>query len=393
MNSVASEPAQPAQLPAENVEGNLSPTPYLDRRLALPQANPRYRPIRPWQTAVILALFVLRTPLEIYLLVLAVIFFHEVGHCLAALLVGLGFNDIRVGPMAVDSCRRISWNWNWWAIMSGHAGIFPKGGSLLPLRLAVFVVAGPLANVAGGVLILRLMPKGDSTLAGFAELFTATSFLLAFVNLIPVQHAGFSSDGLRLCMLVSPKKRRRWIFLLNRQAAITRGEDVPEVQTNTIPTAVADGTSDHVHANWAAYLAANGKGNHQLAAQHLEICLSQCSSTTPDFREELILAAARFQATCRRRMELAWEWFNSSNPKKAEINRACTEALLLYYEGKRIEALAKVADGERLVAGLPLSPLRSRQERAWRKLRVAFEQSGQAIEAGSTDTHPSGAQP
>src|SRR6266567_2984608 len=102
MNSVASEPAQSAQLPAENTEGNLGPTPYLDRKLRLPRANPGFRPIRPWQTVAILALFALQTPLEIYLLVLAVIFFHEVGHCLAALLVGLEFDDIRVGPLGVD---------------------------------------------------------------------------------------------------------------------------------------------------------------------------------------------------------------------------------------------------------------------------------------------------
>ncbi len=331
MNSVASEPAQPAELPAKNTEGNLSPTPYLDRKLRLPRANPGYRRIRPWQTAVILAVFVLKTPLEIYLLVLAVIFFHEAGHSLAALLVGLQFDDIRVGPLGVDRYREVSWNWNWWPIMTGHAGMLPRGGSLLPLRLAVFIAAGPIVNAATGVLILRLMPKGDSALTGFVELFAAISFLVAFVNLIPLQRSGFSSDGMRLWMLMFTRKRERWIFLLERQAAIKRGEDVPEVQTEMIPTAVADGTSDHVHANWVAYLAANGKGDYQLAAQHLETCLSMCSTATPDFREELILAAARFQAMIRKRADLAWEWLSTGNPNKSKTNRACTEAVILFY--------------------------------------------------------------
>src|SRR5271169_3886487 len=242
MSSVAPEPAQPAPSAAEDTERSASPTPYLDRTLPLPHANPSCRPIRPWQTALILLVFVLKTPLQIYLLVLTVISFHEVGHCLAGLLVGLEFDDIRVGPLALDRYKKISWNWNWWTISTGHAGMLPKGGPLLPLRLAVFIVGGPLANAAIGVLSLRVMPRGDSAFLGFVELFAAISFLVAFVNLIPLQRSGFSSDGMRLWMLLFSRKRKRWIFLLNRHSAIRRGDDVPEVKTELIATALADGT-------------------------------------------------------------------------------------------------------------------------------------------------------
>lgn len=301
------------------------------------------------------------------------IFFHEVGHILAGLLVGLEFDDIRVGPLGADRYKKASWNWNWWTIATGHAGMLPKGGSFLPLRLAIFIVAGPAANSAAGVLILRLMPKGNSALAGFVELFAAISFLVALVNLIPLRRSGFSSDGMRLCMLLSSKKRKRWIILLNRQAAIKRGEDVPEIKTEMIPTALADGTSDHVHANWAAYLAAHGKGDQEMAARHPEACLSKCSTTTPDFREELILAAAGFQSMIRKRPDLAWEWLRCGNPSKTRVNRACTEAVILFYEGKTDQALTKVDEGDALVAEMPNGPLRSKQENAWRDLRSLFE--------------------
>jgi hypothetical protein len=352
-----------------------SSTPYLDRELPLPRPNPRYRHIRPWQTLIILIIFAFITPLEIYLLILSVILVHEVGHCAAGLLVGLDFHEIRVGPVALDHYRKVSWSWNWWTISSGNADMSPTGGAALPIRLAIYIVCGPMANAASGVLVLSLMPGGNSQLAGFVELFAAGSFVFAFVNLIPFQSSGFSSDGMRLWMLAFSKKKNRWVFLINRQAAIRRGEGAPEAEPGTIQTEIDDGSSDHVHANWAAYMAANGKRNYELAGRHLEICLSRCSTVSPDFREELMLAAARFQAVGRKRPDVAREWLNNGNPSKARVNRASTDALVLFSEGKIDLALAKVDEGEGLVAQLPNSPQRTRQEEAWRKLRDLLSKS------------------
>jgi hypothetical protein len=283
------------------------------------------------------------------------------------------FDGIRVGPVELDCHYKVGWRWNWKTFATGHAKSLPRNESFLPVRLTAEVIAGPLSNMMGGFVILRLYPDGDSLLFGLGQLFAIASLIIGFVNLIPLHYAGTPSDGMRLWMLLFTRKRKRWIFLLNREAAIKRGEDVPEVQTEMIPTTVADGTSDHVHANWAAYLAANGKGNHQRAAQHLETCLSKCSTATPDFREELILAAARFQAMIRKRADLAWEWLGSGNPNKSRTNRACTEAVILFYEGKIEQALTKVDEGDGLVAQMPNSPLRTRQQKAWKDLRSLFE--------------------
>ena len=83
-----------------------------------------------------------------------------------------------------------------------------------------------------------------------------------------------------------------------------------------------------------------------------------------------MLAAARFQAVGRERPDAAREWLNSGNPSKARVNRASTEALVLVSEGKIDLALAKVDEGEALMAQLPNSPQRARQEEAWRELRA-----------------------
>ena len=112
-----------------------------------------------------------------------------------------------------------------------------------------------------------------------------------------------------------------------------------------------------------------------------------------EFREELILAAARFQGTKRNNLGLARQWLDASNPGRARINRVCTEAILLFSEGRIDEALTRVADGEKLVARLPPSELRAAQEKAWEQLRDIFEREARARQDAAIDTHPSDAQP
>jgi hypothetical protein len=114
-----------------------------------------------------------------------------------------------------------------------------------------------------------------------------------------------------------------------------------------------------------------------------------CSMAPPDFREELILAAARFQATRRHKNDLARRWLSEGDASKARVNRACTEALILFSEDKINEALSKVGEGAELLAQIPHGPLREAQENAWRQLREIFERELDSRKAGSTCTHPS----
>lgn len=286
-----------------------STTPYLDRQLPLPGPNWGYRRIRPWQTVLIIGIFLLGTPFEIYLLILAVTLVHELGHCLAGLLAGLEFDRIRVGPLELDGYKRLSWEWNRGTILGGHALMLPKGDSALPVRIAVYVAGGPIANVACGLMLLNMMPTQSAHFIGLAQLFVAGSFVVGIANLIPFRRYGFSSDGMKLVLLFL-NKGERWIFLLSRQAAVKRGETIPDEEVDSAFVGRSDGSADYVGANWVAYTVADGKGNYDQAAKYLEACLSKSSTVTPNFREELILAAARFQATRRRKNDLARQWLS-----------------------------------------------------------------------------------
>ena len=108
----------------------------------------------------------------------------------------------------------------------------------------------------------------------------------------------------------------------------------------------------------------------------------------PDTRQELILAAARFQATRRRKNDLARQWLKCSDREKSKINRAHTEALVLFSEDKIEEALGKVDEGAKLAAQLPSGPMKDLQLKASRQLKEIIGKS--AAQATASDTRSNG---
>jgi hypothetical protein len=345
-----------------------SSTPYLDRELPLPGANWGYRRIQTWQTVLIVGAFLFITPFEIYLLILGVTLIHELGHCFAGLIAGLEFDRIRVGPLKIDCYKRLQWEWNRGTIVGGEALLLPKGESALRTRLAVYIAGGPIANAATGFTLLHVMPTQNAHFIGLAQLFVAGSFIVGIGNLIPFRRHGFSSDGMKL-VLLGLNKAQRWIFLLTRHAAIKRGELIPDQEVDPVFVGHSDGSSDYVGANWVAYTHADGKGSYDQAAEYLESCLAKCSTAAPSFREELILAAGRFQATRRRKNEIARQWLNAANKQTSTINYAYTEALILFSEGKIKQAQSKSDELSVLVSKLPAGQMKVLQETASQQLR------------------------
>jgi len=213
---VVSDPEEsPAAVPSACSQV-ASPTPYLDRELPLPGPNWGYRRIPLWQTSLIIALFLLRTPFEVYLLILAVTLVHELGHCLAGWIAGLEFGQIRVGPLSVDCDKRLNWEWNRGTIVGGEALMLPKGKSAIRARLSAYILGGPIANIGVGISFLHILPEQDTHFAGLVRLFLAGSFIIGIGNLVPLRRYGFSSDGMKLGLLLL-NKSQRWI--LARQAS------------------------------------------------------------------------------------------------------------------------------------------------------------------------------
>lgn len=155
---------------------------------------------REYGTAFGLALFAAGVPVA-YAVAVAV---HEAGHLVAGEVVGLAPRFAHVGPVTFTRERgrwTTGWDWRqpWWG--GRVACDRPARGRW---RGAVFLLAGPAANLAAGLLAAPLvaaeLPAWPRCWAG---LFAAQSLFLAGVNLIPLADRRLDSDGLALWRLLT----------------------------------------------------------------------------------------------------------------------------------------------------------------------------------------------
>jgi len=191
------------------------------------------------------------------------------------------------------------------------------------------------------------------------------------------------NDGMRLFTFAfSRKKSERLISMLLFLADVKRGKREALDKYGIGKWAgVNDQTNDQVIANWAAYR--ENKDHVEVAAQHLENCLNHSSATTPEFREELIIEAATFQALRRNRIDLARAWLSEDKSGKKRLNRYLAEATILHQEGKREQVLAKIVEALDYVVTFPDG---ARLENAFKKWKVELEEKREDKNAAKAET-------
>lgn len=354
----------------------MSSTPYLDRQLLLPAPNRQHSKVRLWQAALLLGTLLIGTIRIVYFLWLLVILIHELGHLAAGLLVGDEFDCLRVGPLRFDRTRKVNWEGHWGSLFSGETRTFPTLTSSTGLRwrLSLATLGGPAANLLSGYFALRFKPSDDSLLTACFYVFIAQSFLAGIANLLPVVRHGWMSDGMRICALIfSRRKSERLIFILRQASAAKRGERVKAPDTHDLASwaSVKDQTAAQVFASWAAY---REEKDSKIAACYLDSCLACCSATTPEFRDELIVEAAKFQILRRKRVDLAREWLLEDRSGKQRLNRYLAEGLILAQTGEKTQAIAKIDEALTFIATTPDTPLRLNQENAFKKWRLELEE-------------------
>ena len=304
-----------------------STTPYLDRLLPLPPTNAMYARITWWRVALLLLSLTVGVFRVLCVLWILQILIHELGHLIGGLLVGEQFNYIRVGPFQIDHSRKITWRWTLGEVLSGGTSTLPVARSALRWKFLTSIAAGPAANIISGWFVLKFMPQQPSLLAGFCQLFVGAAFLFGFVNLLPFGDHGRMLDGLRMWVLLFSKARReRMISLLCLVADVKQGKQVRSLDGYSLDrwASVSDSAGEQVIANWAAY---RGAKDQESAGQYLDTCLAASSATTPDFRTELIMEAAQFQAVRRNRLDLAREWLAEDQSDKPRFTRFWAETI------------------------------------------------------------------
>ena len=354
----------------------LSATPCLDRQIPLPPRNSADSELRWWHFALIFAVLLVKTFFVLFTSYVLVVLVHELGHLVAGSLVGLRFNYIRIGPLRVERSGKMSWQWTWRALLSGATSSLPVARTALRWRLCIFVAGGPAANLVCAFYGFKIMPKDNSMGAAVGMALVGISTLIGFTNLLPIQRDGQMRDGLQIWILLFGKKRReRLIFILTFLADLKRGDSTSFLTSAALEQAssVMDGSGQQVAVSWLAYAKATSAKEYETAALHLENCLITSPATTPDFREEIIIEAAQFQAVRRKRPDLAREWLALERSGKIRLRRFQAEALVLYRENQCEQALAKAEEGLATIESVPEGTKRNVEEEALRNLRDVLQ--------------------
>jgi hypothetical protein len=126
-----------------------------------------------------------------------------------------------------------------------------------------------------------------------------------------------------------------------------------KIEIIRMATAVQDASSETVRAHAIAYSRAFDKEDADEAARLLEVCLKYSNFATPATREAIFTDAATFQATRRKRIDLARQWLDDL-PEKTIIRgrRVWIEAAILEAQGDIQGALKKLDEVEGQICSL-----------------------------------------
>jgi len=360
-----------------------SQTPYLDRQIPLPRVNPKYSKFKWWQIAILLPLFVIEITRVLFLLVLLHLLIHELGHVIGGLLMGDQFNRIRVGPIEIDSSWKVSWHWGWGIIFSGGVTTLPRARIGIRWKVFFSTLAGPFANFAAVFLMILLMVHRQSLMGGVGQFFVVVGAIMGIVNLAPQQHNGQMTDGMTLWVLLFDKaKRERLTSVLIWLADVKQGKKVSLKEYSIEKwSSINDGNALQVFTNWAAYAQAQ---DSESAGRYLENCLAQCSSTTPDFRNALILEAANCQVAWRKRADMAQAWLADYKPQDHGVGHLWVEALIFQCLLQFDQALSKVDAALTSIDERPNISSLARRKPKFEKLRTSLRE--QALERLGKDS-------
>jgi len=377
------------------MEAFSSDTPILDLVKPIPSGKPRLGAL-PTGLSLLLAAAALAIPIgqatenwqnnPVLLglpVLLVLVTVHEFGHAIAAQLVGFHLQGMSIGPVAVSN------EFGRWKVglrrLHGVAGMITVTLDRVRCvrhRYAWIILAGPLANVVTALaafLVDLFFPIRESPLLHEALLtFAFLSFCVGIANLFPFHGKGFNSDGRTLqALLCSPEEARRLISLLALNCSIRR---IPVKRWNQrwirAAVALSDNSLLHLHASWHAYLSANARKQEQLAAQHLEDCLTLAGIAGLQMRELLTLEAAVFTAWFRRDAEKAKTWMNRLDKKQRVMKIVDLRAKVVMYcvDNKFDEAISKWNEGMSYVLTLPSTAHRDLLETSWREWLSEIEE-------------------
>jgi peptidase M50-like protein len=305
---------------------------------------------------------------------------HELGHLVAALATGMRCERFVVGPIWLIH-EKDSWRVRlaapplpYW----GYVLATPMTDSRLRLRMIVFILCGPLASIALGVFCVVLACFDDSlpmpvlfdflretrnvlpsvltsmlTIAGIYNLY------IGFWCLLPTQaKPGYPMDGylLRHWLLagssltpwqenVTPKSVERYNEILALSNAMHAGQRPREWDQKMLDrfAAFSDNTAWDVVADLYCYYHALDTGQLDRAGTFLDLALASLMKSPADYRSNVTVEGAFFEAFIRHDLARAKSWLDrSSSGDVEEHTRLRAVAAILLADGQNSEAIDTV---------------------------------------------------
>ncbi|TYT26510.1 hypothetical protein FZO89_09705 [Luteimonas viscosa] len=241
---------------------------------------------------------------------------HEAGHALCGLARGMRPIAFGIGPLRWD---RGGSGWRFRhgsrvAGISGFAALLPVGDrGLSRTDQALYLLGGPLANLATAAFALALLPLAGEgrVLASFLLGTAGSALLLGLANLAPFRSQGWRSDGRGLLDLLrrSPdaalQQRIAQLLALNMAGVRPRdwpGELVPgPLPASASPMLAVNG--DILRLSWAM-----DRGDDVAAAAAAQRVTAKFNTLPEAFRPHLAIALAGHVARNLRNAALLAAW-------------------------------------------------------------------------------------
>jgi len=353
------------------------PNPYSDRlTLTARDVIVLVLIILPW--AFIGNFYTLLLFIGFFLIYLAAVAIHELGHLLAGWTVGLQFEEVAIGPLRIE---RKSGQWKFQArhhLIGGYTSMSLDRIRRVRTRLIFLVAGGPLASFVSGTCALLgvVMIANDPNLRSVLGWFGCFSLWVTIVNLLPSHSSGRVNDGLLLRTLLKSKEGSKQLLAWYGLRALSNSKADPLLfnrrwaRVAYSPSQILSGT---YFADALAYEAALDS-SLPAAAAHLERCLAGSALLDPAERDRRVLEAVVFMAWYRDDASKADIWFSRmTQPEQIRpLLKLRAEVALHCAHRQYDEALRKWE--QRLTLIQPLPGARARLlEASWLEWRDQIE--------------------
>ncbi|MBV8515279.1 MAG: M50 family metallopeptidase [Acidobacteria bacterium] len=290
------------------------------------------------------------------------LFFHELGHLVAGICIGMRFKGILVGPFAVDRSKtgftfRLT---RFWA--RGLTYMYPPELSNMRRRLVVCVAGGPVASIVCGtiaIIVGEVIRAGSDSGVGVLELFGIYSIFIGVISLRSFRVGTYAGDGMLLRAFT--RSRGNALSLVASYGLVTlhyRNPDGVNWIDRWERVARTNPLTPQYYRDLFAFLEAS---DSVTAAVLLEKCLAGSAFLSPAERDHLFLAWTRVDLQkAQRWARLIKSPENLSGLVQARMNVAVATA-----SEHADAALHHWRVGLNLIQASPDSSTRRRYEARW----------------------------